>query len=433
MCTIPGFGDLLQQCNSVTCDPGDPLSRVQIGGPGSRSSEDEQGPGFNDPALLSSGHPVAGLVEFAPGPGMNQVSVKVTNSSCESSITAIYFNVSLDVSSLGPLHTPVTGASTNWSLGFNRAVVGDNNTGFKADGFGRFDAVIYNGNNLSPNGGDPDEILAGDSLTFIIDYVPAGSVDACDFTSDISITPPGSIDNRRNVVGRYQAGPMDGSAYIGPCSPPLLVELAGLSARPSDRSVRVEWETRSEIDNQGFNVIRDEILKRGSRLVNETLIAGRGDAFSGQRYELTDRSAVNGVAYKYYLEDIDFSGLNTIHGPRVAIPNPESPRIRLSSPAYGEEIADGRRLRFGIESSERGRLTLQVSADPTFAGRRLDLAAAGGRSEVVPGMSDFRRIKELSAEADGHLYWRVVRASAAAQDGSDSPTFRFRLVDTEAR
>jgi hypothetical protein len=432
MCTVPGVGDLLEQCHSVQCNPGAAQSRVQLGGPSSRSSEDDQGPGFNNPALLSSGHPAAGLVDFTLGPGPNQVSVRVTNSSCESSITAVYFNVSGDVSSLGPLHVPVAGASTTWNLGFNRAVEGDNNTGFKADGFGRFDAVIYNGN-LSPNGGNPDEILAGDSLTFVIDYVPAGGVDACDFTSDISITPPGSTDNRRNVVGRYQAGPQDGSAYIGPCSPPLLVELASLSAGPSDRSVRVEWETRSEIDNQGFNVIRGEVLRRGSGYVNATIIPGRGDAFSGHRYEFTDTSAVNGVAYKYYLEDVDLSGLNNLHGPRVAIPNPENPRIRLSSPAYGEEIVDGRRLRFAIESSERGRLILQVSADPTFAGRRVDLAAAGGRGEVVVGSSDRRRIRELADEADGHLYWRVVRASAGAAEGSDSPTFRFRLLDTEAR
>ena len=433
-CDVANVGDLLASCHSTVCNLGFTTMRLQIGGPNSRSSE-----GCSNPALLGDGFPAASIVDFtfdgitaaAGDPSLPDLRIRLRNSSCTSTITAIYFNAGPNVASLANLS--VSGAITTWNLAFEEAtsVMG---TGFGADGFGRFDAVIYNGDNPSPQGGNPFELTAGGELVFTVDVIAAGGapVSVCDFNSELSITPPGSIENRRNIVGRYQAGPQGGSAFIGPCSPPLLVELESFDVTPLDGAVKVAWATRSEIENQGFNVIREEALRRGSQNVNVSLIPGRGDSLTGVRYEFTDATAVNGVAYRYYLEDIDFADLNTINGPRVAIANPQNPRVRLLAPDYGQEISDVRLLRFSLDTAERGRLTLQVSADPTFRTRTLNVYVGSSRTSVILGASESRQIAEMAAGAEGHLYWRV-RTSSASTAGSDSQTYRFRILSSGSR
>jgi hypothetical protein len=297
-----------------------------------------------------------------------------------------------------------------------------------APGFGLFDVAIYNGN-MTPNGGDKDEIQAGDTFTFVMDIVPAGAaVDVCDFISENSIIPPGSPCNTlRNVVARYQAGPVgDESGVIGPCSPELAVELVDFRVAPGDRQVRVSWETASEIDNAAFNVLRREKIRGASEIVNALAIPARGNTLEGQRYEFLDATAVNGVEYEYSLEDVDNSGRNTFHGPRRVIANPETALIQLVSPAYGGETSA--RGRFAFATELKGRVELQISADPTFRDRSLSvLTGAGRRSEVILGTSEIRQVEEMARGSAGVLYWRVLARDSSSSGRSNSSTFMFRL------
>jgi hypothetical protein len=104
--------------------------------------------------------------------------------------------------------------------------------------------------------------------------------------------------------------------------------------------------------------------------------------------------------------------------------------VRLQSPVYGEEIAAADRLRFQIETGEKGRLTLQVSGDPTFAGGVLEVPAQG-RREIRLSASETRRLTDMAAGSGGHLYWRV-RGAQGSADGSDSATFIFKLTSVSA-
>ena len=112
--------------------------------------------------------------------------------------------------------------------------------------------------------------------------------------------------------------------YPGPSSP-TAVELASFSAEPQGRTVLVSWETATEIDNLGFNLYRSKA--GGERIqLNDWLIATEDPgSMVGASYRFVDRSVEPGMAYHYWLEDIDSEGVARMNGP-VAL---QMPRSRL--------------------------------------------------------------------------------------------------------
>lgn len=100
------------------------------------------------------------------------------------------------------------------------------------------------------------------------------------------------------------------------------VTLAFLSAEGVENGILISWETVSETNNFGFNILRAE-SKDGERIqINPELIFSSlapGDPF-GSSYDYLDETAVPGTEYFYWLEDIplDSSGPG-LHGPISAV------------------------------------------------------------------------------------------------------------------
>jgi hypothetical protein len=95
---------------------------------------------------------------------------------------------------------------------------------------------------------------------------------------------------------------------------PLAVELADFSGAASGGSIRLTWETESEIDNEGFNVLRRKGQKGDYEVINAALIPAEGGPAFGASYEFVDATAKRGHKYSYLLEDVDTSGVSTSHG-----------------------------------------------------------------------------------------------------------------------
>jgi hypothetical protein len=76
-----------------------------------------------------------------------------------------------------------------------------------------------------------------------------------------------------------------------------------------DMGVLVSWETRSELELIGFNILRRR--ERGGReiVVNPVWIPAMGEQSNITSYHFIDRSAEPGVAYIYRIEGITSSGL----------------------------------------------------------------------------------------------------------------------------
>ena len=115
------------------------------------------------------------------------------------------------------------------------------------------------------------------------------------------------------------------------------------------QGIMLSWQTTSEKDNMGFNVLRSRSENGSYEKINAELIAARPDG----QYSWMDKNTQAGERYFYKLEDLSRSGLTTQHGPVSAemavpksidlaqnYPNPFNPvtNIRYQLPAQGKVL-----------------------------------------------------------------------------------------------
>lgn len=402
------------------------VSKVQIGGVGSLSSN---GSAFSNPGRLDDGTIAEADLIFTYTRSTGVLSLQVINQTATTaSLTGFSFNTPPAVTGLSLIsHT----GSLPWELGYdsNRTdnVVDTHPTLkiLKMDGMGAFNVVIANkGIDTGASGGDPLEILAGQSVTYTIQVSGStGSLTACDFTSSGSLIPPG--DKITIAVGRFQAGAQGGSGFISPCGPgDLLVTLSSFSVSPDDGAVKVRWSTAAEIDNAGFAVLRKAERSGVFERVTPALIPGNGSTVSGATYSFDDRTAVNGVKYLYVLEDFDLNGINTLHPPRRTVANPAAPPITLEEPAY--EAAVGNSIVLRWSGDRRLPVSIQISADPGFPSGETLVLGSGAGSVRRLSPRERSQVREMAASgAEGGVYWKVTGRSPRGSLQESQTWFMF--------
>jgi len=388
-------------------------SSVRIGGDGSLSSN---GASFSDPGRLDDGTVAGADYDFTFDRSTGTLTLVVTNlTPTTATLTGIGFNATSDVTALTLMsHT----GSLPWELAFDSDRtdnVVDSHPSLmelKLDGFGRFSAMLgNNGISTGPAGGNPTELLAGGSITFVMQVTGnLANVTACSLTSVGSVIPPG--DKVVVALARFQAGVAGGSGFISPCgSGDLLVSLADFRVVPASGSVTVLWDTASETDTAGFAVIRRNVRTRETERLNTFLVPSQGSPVSGASYAFVDTTAVDGVKYLYQLEDWDFSSVNTLHPPASAVPNPQAPRISLVSPFY--ESSAGHVVTFTWTADARRRGTLEISPDPAFesgSSLRIHTGTRNTRTLTSRELGMVRAMAEESGESG--VYWRVTGQDA---------------------
>ena len=71
-------------------------------------------------------------------------------------------------------------------------------------------------------------------------------------------------------------------------------------------SIKVEWETATELETAGFYLYRSQSPDGRFVRINEALIPGAGDTVSGASYSYTDRRVTPGATYYYVLEEVEY-------------------------------------------------------------------------------------------------------------------------------
>ncbi len=110
--------------------------------------------------------------------------------------------------------------------------------------------------------------------------------------------------------------------------------LAGLSAifhgalTFGRAAVTVEWETASELDTAGFNLLRSENPDGPFERINDSIILSTGDSLSGGSYRYEDATAAAGKTYYYLLEEIGSDGSSNRHGP-IAVSTGNTAKLEL--------------------------------------------------------------------------------------------------------
>jgi len=97
---------------------------------------------------------------------------------------------------------------------------------------------------------------------------------------------------------------------------PTAVSLLFFTASVQADHILLAWATAIEIDNLGFNVYRAS-APQGTRIrLNASLIPTQAPGSAvGADYAFVDRAVEPGLAYYYWLEDVDVEGTATLHGP----------------------------------------------------------------------------------------------------------------------
>ncbi|MCK4272808.1 carboxypeptidase regulatory-like domain-containing protein, partial [bacterium] len=111
------------------------------------------------------------------------------------------------------------------------------------------------------------------------------------------------------VAFRYTGFDADNWAIddVGVCSTPVSVELASFTANAGDRAVSLNWETRSEVNNLGFQIYRS-VEDAEFELIDAEMIPGAGNSEDAHSYTYVDRGLSNDVTYYYKIATVDFGG-----------------------------------------------------------------------------------------------------------------------------
>jgi hypothetical protein len=183
----------------------------------------------------------------------------------------------------------------------------------------------------APSLGDVD--ICAQDLDTVDQCTPSGDTnDTCPdpglggSAGDVCFTLVGDLDYCHDGQDANDSCiPQLGDPDVGP----VAVELVSFTATAEGREIRLDWETASEVDNLGFHLYRGDSPDEPQVSLTSVPIPSQAPGSPvGGTYTFLDGDVQLGERYWYWLEDIDFHGVATRHGPIQA----ELPRFRRSLP-----------------------------------------------------------------------------------------------------
>lgn len=124
-----------------------------------------------------------------------------------------------------------------------------------------------------------------------------------------------SDDHDQSARPQPVASNPDLGAYESVHDVPIPVELIAFAAQPTTSGVEITWATASETENLGYNIYRAMEENGSYTKINSSMIAGQGNSAETTSYSFFDADVVAGNTYYYKLADVNFSGVQTFHGP----------------------------------------------------------------------------------------------------------------------
>ncbi|MDZ4182009.1 MAG: LamG-like jellyroll fold domain-containing protein [Candidatus Cloacimonadaceae bacterium] len=154
----------------------------------------------------------------------------------------------------------------------------------------------------------PGDILA--NMSSPISPIPTGLVGYWKFDE----AAPGTT--AFDSAGTAQNGTLANGAFFTPSDLTLPIELSSFNAVPHAQNyVVLHWVTQSETDVMGYYIYRNTINDISSAIRVSPLIAATNSS-SQTSYQYEDSEVTPGQWY-YWLQNIDFNGGDSFHGPVI--------------------------------------------------------------------------------------------------------------------
>ncbi len=164
-------------------------------------------------------------------------------------------------------------------------------------------------NNVESNN---SQIFAYTQTSDLLYFSNSGTFDMTIWTEE-NVTLAGTTSNIEVVLS---ANAYAYAKVVYTYDPSLPVELSSFSAiQTSTNDAEIIWETQSETDHIGFNILKNETENtESSQKVNAVIIPSSGTSNGGE-YSFVDDDVDEEVTYYYWLESVSFGGNVELYGP----------------------------------------------------------------------------------------------------------------------
>lgn len=109
-----------------------------------------------------------------------------------------------------------------------------------------------------------------------------------------------------------------------------IILVASATTKPK---ITIRWETETEYETVGFNVLRSESETGNFAPINARLIPASQDPSTGGTYSYIDHDVLPEVTYYYQLEDIELDGTSSTHELLVATAKSSFPWVIFAAVA----------------------------------------------------------------------------------------------------
>ena len=172
--------------------------------------------------------------------------------------------------------------------------------------------------NYTPMTDPPNPVIAG---FFSLSNLRAGDYY---FVVNTLTLPQGlrriTTRNNRSIVTLHEG--MTNLILIGVTDSPIAVSLASFEGALTATGIQLDWETGVEHRNLGFNLYRSSTSDQPDQLLTDPIIEATG--LNDSAYTFYDEAPYAPSTQFYWLEDIDWDFVRTMHGPiEIVIPQKE--------------------------------------------------------------------------------------------------------------
>lgn len=243
-------------------------------------------------------------------------------------------------------------------------------------------------------------MLEGDVI-YSISVQPDGKIVAGGYTLALTLYPhdtPSVFWNAEAIILRYIGA---SAADVS-----LAVQATDIVAKADVGSVTLSWKTQSEVNNAGFNILRQNPGAATFNLIasytGNGALKGLGTSTSGRNYSFTDSKVKSGASYQYKIQSITTGGVtNDLTTLQATVGLPKDYALYQN---YPNPFNPSTTIRFDLKQTSTVTLEVYNVLGQRVVEQNFGLMDAGRYNEVV----------SMDRFASGVYYYRI---SAVGNDG----------------